>query len=92
LKAHNNNNIKTCFFQLLGHLLIIARKVAKDQGLEKGSRVVINDGKNGCQSVYHVHLHVIGGRQLGKANSLSFFRETIINCVNDFPTLGWPPG
>jgi len=50
---------------LLGHLLIVARKVAKEQGLGDGFRVVINDGKNGCQSVYHIHLHVIGGRQLG---------------------------
>lgn len=45
--------------------MLTARKVAKEQGLKDGFRVVINDGKNGCQSVYHVHLHVIGGRQLG---------------------------
>lgn len=50
---------------LLGHLLLVARKVALQQGLGEGFRVVINDGKNGCQSVYHLHIHVIGGRQLG---------------------------
>jgi len=49
---------------LLGHLMLVARKVAKDQGLQEGYRVVINDGKNGCQSVMHLHLHVLGGRQL----------------------------
>ncbi len=52
------------FFQLLGHLLIVARKVAKDQGLKDGYRVVINDGVQGCQSVFHLHVHVMGGRQL----------------------------
>ena len=41
-----------------------AQKVAKDENLGEGFRVVINDGPDGCQSVYHLHLHVIGGRQL----------------------------
>lgn len=50
---------------LLGHLMYVAQDVAKQQGLSKGFRVVVNDGKEGCQSVYHLHLHVIGGRQLG---------------------------
>ncbi|XP_071826438.1 adenosine 5'-monophosphoramidase HINT1-like [Apostichopus japonicus] len=50
--------------QLLGHLLIVAKKVAKKLELGGGFRVVINAGPDGCQSVYHLHLHVIGGRQL----------------------------
>jgi histidine triad (HIT) family protein len=50
--------------QVLGHLMIVARKVAKEQGLAKGFRIVINDGKEGCQSVYHLHLHLLGGRQM----------------------------
>ena len=50
---------------LLGHLLWVASKVAKDQGLDEGYRVVINDGVHGSQSVYHLHIHVIGGRQMG---------------------------
>merc|ERR1712080_22259 len=45
---------------LLGHLMLTARKLAK----EKGYRVVINNGVEGCQSVYHLHIHVMGGRQL----------------------------
>lgn len=50
---------------LLGHLLYTAQKVATDEGLkEDGFRIVINDGKNGAQSVYHMHIHVIGGRQM----------------------------
>lgn len=50
---------------LLGHLLLVARQVAKSEGLEEGFRIVINDGKHACQTVAHLHLHVIGGRQLG---------------------------
>jgi hypothetical protein len=46
-------------------LLVVAHRVAAQQGLKDGFRVVINDGRHGCQSVYHVHIHVIGGKQLG---------------------------
>jgi len=51
---------------LLGHLLLVAKQVAERQGIASdGFRIVINDGKKGSQSVYHLHVHVIGGRQLG---------------------------
>ncbi|XP_076853925.1 histidine triad nucleotide-binding protein 2, mitochondrial isoform X2 [Brachyhypopomus gauderio] len=50
---------------LLGHLLVVAKNLAKREGLAEGYRLVINDGKNGAQSVYHLHLHVLGGRQMG---------------------------
>eukprot|EP01065_Artemidia_motanka_P025518 TRINITY_DN3050_c0_g1_i1.p1 TRINITY_DN3050_c0_g1~~TRINITY_DN3050_c0_g1_i1.p1 ORF type:complete len:146 (+),score=58.23 TRINITY_DN3050_c0_g1_i1:61-438(+) len=50
---------------LLGHLMLIAKKMAAERGLGEGFRLVINDGKNGCQSVYHLHVHVLGGKQLG---------------------------
>uniref|UniRef100_A0AC35FX85 HIT domain-containing protein n=1 Tax=Panagrolaimus sp. PS1159 TaxID=55785 RepID=A0AC35FX85_9BILA len=50
---------------ILGKLLLGARKAAKELQLSDGYRVVINNGKHGCQSVYHIHLHVLGGRQLG---------------------------
>jgi len=49
---------------LLGHMMIVANKVAMKQGLAKGYRVVVNNGVEGCQSVYHLHIHVLGGRQL----------------------------
>lgn len=48
---------------LLGHLLFVAKEVGKKE-CPRGFRVVINDGEEGAQSVYHLHLHVIGGRQL----------------------------
>uniref|UniRef100_A0A8C8RYR4 Histidine triad nucleotide binding protein 1 n=1 Tax=Pelusios castaneus TaxID=367368 RepID=A0A8C8RYR4_9SAUR len=50
---------------LLGHLMIVGRKCAAELGLTKGFRMVVNEGPEGGQSVYHVHLHVLGGRQLG---------------------------
>ncbi|KAM9365842.1 adenosine 5'-monophosphoramidase HINT1 [Pholidichthys leucotaenia] len=49
---------------LLGHLLIVAKKCAEEAGLSNGYRIVINDGKDGGQSVYHIHIHVLGGRQM----------------------------
>jgi len=48
----------------LGHLLWACGHVAKLAGLEKGYRIVLNDGPLGCQSVYHLHAHIIGGEQL----------------------------
>merc|ERR1712238_240633 len=54
-----------CDEQVLGHCLLVAKKVAKERGMEKGYRLVINNGVEGCQSVYHVHIHVLGGEQLG---------------------------
>ena len=51
-------------FQLLGHLLQVSRQLAKQEGLTRGYRVVINNGEHGSQSVYHLHVHVIGGRQM----------------------------
>ncbi|KAM4810218.1 adenosine 5'-monophosphoramidase HINT1 [Rhinophrynus dorsalis] len=50
---------------LLGHLMIVGKKCAADLGLTNGYRLVINEGPDGGQSVYHLHLHVLGGRQLG---------------------------
>ncbi|XP_069482839.1 uncharacterized HIT-like protein Synpcc7942_1390 isoform X2 [Ambystoma mexicanum] len=50
--------------QLLGHLLVVASQMAKKEGLSEGYRLVINDGKHGAQSVYHLHIHLIGGRQM----------------------------
>ncbi len=47
---------------LLGHLLLVANKIAADLGLDTGYRVVINNGPDACQSVYHLHVHVLGGR------------------------------
>ena len=49
--------------ELLGHLLLVAAKVARQEGLE-GWRTVINSGAEAGQTVFHLHVHVIGGRPL----------------------------
>lgn len=49
---------------LLGHLWTVIRKVAEQLGLDGGYRVVVNCGKDGGQSVDHLHFHILGGRSL----------------------------
>ena len=49
---------------LLGHLMVVATKVAKSMNLKDGYRLVVNNGRQGAQSVYHLHIHVLGGRQM----------------------------
>ena len=49
---------------LMGHLLLTARKVAEESGLSNGYRLVINNGDDGGQTVEHLHLHILGGRQM----------------------------
>ncbi len=49
---------------LLGHLLGVARKVARQEGLED-FRVVVNDGAGAGQTVFHLHVHVLGGHSFG---------------------------
>jgi histidine triad (HIT) family protein len=46
---------------MLGRLLSLAPKLAKEQGADNGFRTVINTGSDGGQEVYHLHMHVIGG-------------------------------
>jgi histidine triad (HIT) family protein len=49
---------------LVGHLLLITQKLAGELGLASGYRVVVNCGSDGGQSVDHLHLHLLGGRQM----------------------------
>jgi len=52
--------------QILGHLLLKAAEVAKQLGLTKnGFRLVFNNGPDAGEAVPHLHLHILGGRQLG---------------------------
>jgi histidine triad (HIT) family protein len=50
---------------LLGHLLWTAAQIARNKGLAKGYRVVVNTGAHGGQTVDHLHLHLVGGRPHG---------------------------
>ena len=50
---------------LVGHIFLVIRKIAKDEGLTDGFRVVTNNGQNACQTVPHLHFHLLGGRRFG---------------------------
>ncbi len=51
--------------KLLGEMLLLANKIAEAEGLtERGFRYVINSNEEGGQTVFHIHLHILGGRQM----------------------------
>ena len=50
---------------LVGHLVVVATRVAAELGLGGGYRLVVNCGRDGGQSVDHLHVHLLGGRALG---------------------------
>ena len=50
---------------LLGHLVLVATQLAATLGLADGYRLVVNCGRDGGQSVDHLHVHLLGGRRLG---------------------------
>ena len=50
---------------LAGELLAAAVAVARQEGLDGGHRLVVNSGHDGGQTVFHLHVHVLGGRSLG---------------------------
>ncbi|GIL04109.1 MAG: histidine triad nucleotide-binding protein [Betaproteobacteria bacterium] len=47
--------------RLLGRMLLLAPRLAREQGATNGFRIVINNGPDGGQEVYHLHVHVLGG-------------------------------
>ena len=49
---------------LMGHVLFTAQRLAKELGCEDGFRVVMNCNEQGGQTVYHIHMHVLGQRQM----------------------------
>ena len=49
---------------MLGHLHLVAARIASSEGLGKGFRTVINTGPDGGQTVDHIHLHLLGGRPM----------------------------
>jgi len=51
---------------VLGHMMYVARLIAEEQGVAKsGYRLIINNGENAHQEVFHLHMHLLGGRPLG---------------------------
>jgi histidine triad (HIT) family protein len=60
------NDIEDSDKDLIGELFTVAKDLAKQEGIsENGYRTVFNCNKYGAQTVYHLHLHVLGGRQMG---------------------------
>lgn len=51
---------------LMSEMIAVAQKLAVENGVEDGYRLVINNGKDSGQEVFHLHLHLLGGRPLGK--------------------------
>ena len=51
---------------LAGHMMLVARDLAKSEGIaESGYRLIVNCNRDGNQEVFHLHMHLIGGRPLG---------------------------
>lgn len=51
--------------ELLGHILLIAKNIAEQKGIDKsGFRIVMNCNSDGGQTVFHIHFHLLGGRQM----------------------------
>ncbi|WP_043767019.1 histidine triad nucleotide-binding protein [Algiphilus aromaticivorans] len=50
--------------QLLGHMMLVAPKIAADEGFGEAFRLVVNNGAEAGQSVFHLHLHILAGRPL----------------------------
>ncbi|HVU13884.1 MAG TPA: histidine triad nucleotide-binding protein [Phototrophicaceae bacterium] len=51
---------------MIGHMFIVAKQIAREQGIsERGYRLLINCKGDGGQEVYHLHMHLLGGRNLG---------------------------
>ncbi|MBE2895382.1 purine nucleoside phosphoramidase [Pasteurellaceae bacterium HPA106] len=52
--------------QALGHLFVVAAKIAKEQGIsDDGYRLIVNCNRHGGQEVFHIHMHLVGGQPLG---------------------------
>lgn len=60
------NDIEAEHAEVAGKLFLVAAEIARKEGIEKeGYRVVMNCNRAGGQAVYHIHLHLLGGRQMG---------------------------
>ena len=61
------NDIDDADAELIGRMLLVARDIAKREGIAaSGYRLVINCNEDGGQEVFHLHIHLIGGRYLGR--------------------------
>ena len=60
------NDIEDSDEAIIGHLVLVAKRLAWEEGIaDDGFRLLINCGRNANQEVFHLHMHLLGGRQLG---------------------------
>ena len=60
------NDVTAEHEQALGRMMTVAAKIARDEGLaDDGYRLIVNCNRHGGQEVYHIHMHLLGGRPLG---------------------------
>ncbi|RKS87710.1 histidine triad (HIT) family protein [Orbus hercynius] len=61
------NDVTAADEQALGHLFVVAAQIAKQEGIdENGYRLIINCNKDAGQEVFHLHMHLLGGKNLGQ--------------------------
>jgi histidine triad (HIT) family protein len=61
------NHITESDEALLGHMVVVAAKIAKQEGIdESGYRLIMNCNKDAGQEVFHIHMHLLGGKNLGR--------------------------
>lgn len=60
------NDVQAAHEQALGRMITVAAKIARDEGIaEEGYRLIMNCNRHGGQEVYHIHMHLVGGKPLG---------------------------
>lgn len=60
------NDVEVGDEAMMGRMFTVARKLAKEEGIaEDGYRLIVNCNSHGGQEVYHIHMHLVGGRPLG---------------------------
>jgi len=65
------NDITAADESLLGHLFVVAARIAEQEGIaERGYRIIVNCNREGGQVVYHLHMHLLGGRPMGRMVSV----------------------
>lgn len=67
-KEHISNllEINSSNSAVISHIYEVIAKIAKEYNLEDGFRVVANCNENGCQTVFHIHFHILGGKKLSE--------------------------
>ncbi len=59
------NDVQPAHAELIGKMVLTAQKIAAQEGIaEDGYRLVMNCNRHGCQVVFHIHMHLLGGKQL----------------------------